>query len=154
MILTRERFIIYFTLFVIYILTLIVLYYGAKNDWYKILKKPYSDPITFAILWTVAILVSACSIFYLQKISERNIKILTIMYMINSILNLFWSVVFFWTKKIELSILLSITLFIFNYTIFLFLMKIAMQAAILYIPLLILYAYLIYATIHLLLMNQ
>lgn len=139
------------------ILFLVGSYFGARKKWYKSLPvKSNENTWVIAALWVVASLISY-GIFYFIKDKDEAIYGQSRIYpyfVIISFLNVLWVVVFFNNQDFVLALLIIGLIFAIQLYVIIFLFYISMIAAILLIPLELLYAYLFYSILHLASINN
>lgn len=153
-----EYIIVYLALIVLAILLLLVVFYGESAPFYQSLVQPDISPWIARIGWIVATILSYVSFFFIyQDIRVYPVPrdfIVSILFVINGALFLAWAVAFYYGQSHMGAIWLAIVLFIFNYWIFIYVWNMSPIAALFLIPNLILYAYLLYGSIHLASINN
>lgn len=139
------------------ILFLVASYFGSKETWYVNLPdKQDENLIPIAVLWVIAVILSYVP-FYLLRNFPENIygqSRLFPFFLIVSILNLLWVVVFFKSANFLLTLFILAVLFTFQFFILIFVLDIYPIAALFLIPVQLLYGYLFYSIMHLASVNH
>lgn len=142
---------------VLTILFLVVSYLGVRKKWYKNLPVKVNDNTwLIAGLWIVASIISY-GVFYFIQGKDDTIYGQSRIYpyfLIISLLNLLWGVIFFNNENFTITLAIIAIIFALQFYLILFLLYISLFAALLLVPLLILYAYLFYTTLHLASVNN
>ncbi len=106
--------------------------------WYMSLEKPSFNPPNwlFAPVWTMLFILMGISAFLVWRdgLSEPNVKIALIIFIIQLILNTFWSVAFFGLRSPIAGLIVIIILWITILLTILSFAKVSMAAGILLIP--------------------
>jgi len=106
--------------------------------WYMSLEKPSFNPPNwlFAPVWTMLFILMGISAFLVWRdgLSERNVRIALIIFIIQLILNTFWSVAFFGLRSPIAGLIVIIILWIAILLTILSFAKVSMTAGILLIP--------------------
>jgi tryptophan-rich sensory protein len=105
--------------------------------WYEALNKPWFNPPKwlFGPVWTVLYIMMGYASYLILKTENNKVrnKAITI-YGIQLLLNFFWSIIFFYYKRIDIALIEIITMWIFiNFTIISF-NKLNKSAALLLLP--------------------
>lgn len=122
-------------------------------DYSTLIKPPLAPPkILFPIAWTIIYLLMGIS-YYLFKKNEENTKLESIIYYLQLIVNLLWSIIFFILKaRLISSIWITILDILVIYLIYLFLKKLKVSAY-LNIPYLLWILFATYLTIGIYILN-
>lgn len=122
-------------------------------DYSTLIKPPLAPPkIFFPIAWTIIYLLMGIS-YYLFKKNEENTKLESIIYYLQLIVNLLWSIIFFILKaRLLSSIWITILDILVIYLIYLFLKKLKISAY-LNIPYLLWIVFATYLTIGIYILN-
>lgn len=139
------------------ILFLLVSYLGVRKKWYINLPvKINANTWTIAALWIVASIISY-GVFYFIRGKDEKIYGQSRIYpyfLIISYLNLLWAVIFFNNENFSLTLGIIAIIFALQFYLIIFLAYISVIAALLLVPLLLLYGYLFYTTLHLASVNN
>ena len=150
--------VIYIIAFVIWILFFLSYIPGIYSQWYLSLKQDGFNVWIPRLSWVVAGLLSYIGSYLLWRDStpEEDDKYLavTILYIIGNVILLAWSVALYQGQNIGLATWLSGILFIYQVGLFFIVWHLKPLAAILMIPLLALYLYLLYTMVHLASLNN
>lgn len=142
---------------VLTILFLVGSYFGVRKKWYRTLPvKSNENTWVVAVLWVIASLISY-GIFYFIKDKDESIYGQSRIYpyfVIISFLNVLWVVLYFNNQNTVLTLLIIGIIFALQLYIIIFLFYISIIAAVLLVPLQILYAYLFYSILHLASINN
>ena len=139
---TKDQWTLWITSFVLTILFIAASYFGSRLPWYQALKRD-DNYWLLAGLWIVASLLSYGA-FYL--ITDRRLLPL---FVLVGYLNILWIVLFYILEQFSWSLFFIAVIIILNLYIIVFLWQLNIWAAVLVIPLEILYLYLFYSIIHL-----
>lgn len=139
---TEDQWTLWITSFVLTILFIAASYFGSRLPWYQALKRD-DNYWLLAGLWIVASLLSYGA-FYL--ITDRRLLPL---FVLVGYLNILWIVLFYILEQFSWSLFFIAVIIILNLYIIVFLWQLNIWAAVLVIPLEILYLYLFYSIIHL-----
>ncbi|CAH6420186.1 Hypothetical protein HVR_LOCUS1119 [uncultured virus] len=162
---------IYISITVIDILVILSVIFGISSTWYKNIRKSGVNPWLIGALWIVATIFSYAAIFMLwvnidtrtasdavwEHANPEDIPLdlrLSIYFLIGSFLSLLWTTVLFQGNNIGLAVWIAALLFLYQFWLLIYIWIIKIQAAIFMIPLVIMYGYLFYATVHLASINK
>jgi len=142
----------------IYIPFFISYFYGTYSTWYANLTKSAINPWIPRILWIITTILSYIGLYILwicptEETISCNLTI-SILYFIGSYIFVIWSVVFFQAQNIAGAVWLSIILFIYEFWLFMYIWYINKVAALFILPLVGMYLYFVYDTIHLASLNN
>jgi len=106
--------------------------------WYATLEKPSFNPPNwlFAPVWTILFILMGISAFFVWRVglSEPNVKMALIIFIIQLILNAFWSVAFFGLRSPIAGLIVIVALWIAILLTILSSIKVSIAAGILLIP--------------------
>ncbi|MDO8517174.1 MAG: TspO/MBR family protein [Nanoarchaeota archaeon] len=109
---------------------------NTKSQWYESIKPSITPPsYIFPIAWTILFILIGFSIYFSWTNSNKNQKTkLAILFAINLIANVLWSLLFFSIKQTQLAFLDLIIIWASTLYLIIFLWKINKKSALLLIP--------------------
>lgn len=135
---------------IVYILIAIVTAYGVESAWYKSLNKSDVEITTnsyfFVSLYFVVVLLP-----YLVLWAQTTMLLLLL---IGALLSLFWVVAFFIGQSIEVSVWLTVPVFLYYFWLFSRVWLFSPAAAALLIPMLVFIIFMFYHVVHLAFINN
>lgn len=153
-----EYIVVYLGILILAVLLIVATFYGESTPFYQSLIQPSISPWIGRIGWIIATISSYVSFLFIQQdIRVYPIPrdfIVTVFFLLNGALFLAWGVAFYYGESHMMAIWLAIVLFIYNYWIFIYVWNISRVGALFLIPNLVLYAYLLYGSIHLASINN
>lgn len=131
--------------FIIPLITILVAYVGSavtsisiQSGWYDLLNKPAWTPpgSVIGIVWTIIFLLATISalIFWNQKQKPKHFGAIIWIFIANAILNVLWTVIFFYFHILEVAIIEAALLDITTIALIVFLWPISKKASVLLIP--------------------
>ncbi len=135
---------------IVYVLIAAITAYGVESTWYKSLKKSDIEITTnsyfFVSLYFVVVLLP-----YLVLWTQPTILLLLL---IGALISLFWVVVFFIGQSIEVSVWLTVPVFLYYFWLFSRVWLFSPASAALLIPMLVFIIFMFYHVIHLAFINN
>lgn len=152
---------IYIIIGLIILATIISCWYGINSEWYLNLKKNsiHRAPVLIGALWIISTAISFVAIFMLWEhiksddYTPFDIKVSAI-FIIGNFLTLLWAIAFFQINSVKLALLVGVIIFLFYFGFMIYVARVRLRAAIFLIPVIILYAYLVYSMIHIATLNN
>lgn len=144
--------VVYSSLLILAILLLVVVFLGERTTWYRGIIQPNINPWITRGLWIIGTILSYVSFFFIwQDVEVHEVPrdlIVSVLFVVTGFLFLAWGVAYYYAEDIVLSLWVAIIIFIYNLWLTIYVWYIKPIAALFLIPNLILYIYLLYATIH------
>jgi translocator protein len=111
---------------------------GLK-DWYKSLKLPKFTPPgkTIGMVWSIIFALTAISaliVFNSSAVLPEDLRLLTYLFVINAIMNVFWSLLFFYLHMIGYAVIESAALALSVLGLILYIYPFSLIAAVLLLP--------------------
>lgn len=156
---------IYSLIIIVSILFVIVALIGSMTTWFINLIKPSAVIWIIILLWATAIIISYIGLIILWTDMNSNTNhdvspigniAMTVapLVLIGTFLSLGWIIIFFYVQNLGLSIWTALILFSYEFWLFIYIWYINPITAVLLIPLLLIYIYLIYFSAHLAYLNN
>lgn len=137
------------------LLLVVVTFFGEKTDYHKNMIKPCINVWLIRGLWVLSAISSFVSFYYLSKeLSFPQYLFINTLFIITAFLFLVFGLFFFHTEYINISLWISIIIFIYNIWIYKYVNYFSPTASIFLIPNLILYVYMIFSTSYCMYKNQ
>lgn len=113
-----------------------VLTIDGVNGWYQTIKKPSFNPpnTIFAPVWSVLYLMMAVSLYYVLKSHHSNKKLAIVIFMVQLVLNVLWSLLFFKLHLVGLALMDMILMLVLMISYYFIVKPIKPIAAYLFIP--------------------
>ncbi len=129
---------------------------GGDMDTYKYLSKPPLSPpsVLFPIVWTILFILMGISAYMVYVSKDRDKDSALTVYVIQLIINFFWSIIFFSLKLRLLAIFWIILLLVLIIIMIVKFYRISNKAGLLQIPYLIWTCYAMYLTIAIYILNR
>lgn len=148
-----EAFFLGVTLLFITVATIAIVVAGARNSWYTTLNTG-STPIWVGLtVWSLATLVAYVGLF-LFYLNTCHRLTLVVLFLIGELLTLAWVSIFFYGQNLVLSLWSIAIVFVYMFSVFIYMWYITPSAAIFLLPLLATYLYMFYSVIHLANLNN
>lgn len=145
--LANDVLLIYILILIVSILNLIIIGFGSETTWYSNLNTQLIDQWIIRSLLIVVIITSYIALIILSiNCTATNIPSL---FLINMLLFLGWSTIFYYYEDIGASLWLLFVLFSYSFWLFMYVWRFSTLASIFLIPLLCLEVYILYSSIHL-----
>jgi len=144
--------IVYISIVIVAILSLVLSYIGSNTDWYQNLTKSPTDLWIIRMFWILATISLFISLMFL--IHNYNSRLVPCFVLISMLLLLGWITIFYYVQNIGLSLWLSLILLTYNFWLFIYVWSIDVLSAIFIIPTIIMYLYLTYSMTHLSYINN
>lgn len=126
---------------------------GLNTSWYQNLKKFDVNPWLIRSLWLVTTLLSYIGLFVLwEHVQPDEISkdlAVSVLYLLATFISFLWSVVFYQMENIQGAFWLAEVLLIYKFWLFIYMWYIKPIAALFLIPVIGMYAYLIFSVVHL-----
>ncbi len=129
---------------------------GGDMDTYKYLSKPPLSPpsVLFPIVWTILFILMGISAYMVYVSKDRNKDSALTVYVIQLIINFFWSIIFFSLKLRLFAFIWIILLLVLIIIMIVKFYRISNKAGLLQIPYLIWTCYATYLTIAIYILNR
>jgi tryptophan-rich sensory protein len=131
---------------------------GVYTDWYSNLKTYDINVWIPRAGWVIALILSYYGIYIAAKnidpVDEYRIPTMAVLYIIGTILLIFWTGVFLYAHSYIMGIIASLVLFLVQYYIFLYIWNTNIVASLFVIPLLFMYFYFFYSMLQLEYLNR
>ena len=131
---------------------------GTYSTWYSNIKQDNINPWIPRISWIVVTLISYVATYILWKnINPDNVVVISkvsIFYLVNALLILLWSVAFYQLQNIAAGFWMSLILLLYNFWLMIYIWYINPLASIFIFPLVAMYFYFMYSTLHLAWINN
>src|SRR4029078_4011993 len=128
---------------ILVILFLVAAYFGPRLKWYQDLPNKTNDTIYLAVAWVIGSILSYSAFYLIKDIDEQifhTSRLLPWFVLINFI-NLLWVVVFYIYKSFTAAAILILSILLIEFYIILLLLYVNVYAALLNLPIFILYIY-------------
>ena len=139
------------------ILTLNILFYvvvgcGAAREWYTSLDVDLNNIIAIGIVWFFSIIASYGALLRLWEIitpyNEPADYKVAILFLIGCFINLLWAIVFFYAEDTFFAFWIAVIIVIYQVGLAMYVWTLNSTAAMLMLPALLLYVYILYETVH------
>jgi tryptophan-rich sensory protein len=149
---------IYICIIILNILFLVSAIFGITSTWYQNLKKDNISAYLIGSLWLVSAILSYGAIFMLwENIKpdeiKRDIRI-SVYFLIGCFLNVLWAGVFFQGNDLRWGLWLAALLFLYSFWLLIYIWIIKPIAGLLMLPLVVMYGYFFYYSVHVASLNN
>jgi tryptophan-rich sensory protein len=150
--------IVYGAIIAVSLLFLVAYFFGIETTLYKNLIRPNVNTILIDTFWVLATILSYVGLFFLWDNPTpaevyRNL-VISVLFLLGNFLVLAWAAALFLIVNVSLAIWLAVILLIYNFWVFIYVWHIKALAALFLIPILLMYGYLLYSTIHIASLNN
>lgn len=150
---------VYGVILIVSILFLLSFFFGTNTTFYQnLIKQNIISGWVIEVLWVIATILSYIGLFFLwdNKTPNQDIRNLriSVLFLIGNFLTLAWSVTFFQAENITFAAWIAAAVLIYNFWLFIYLYYINVIASLFLIPIILMYVYLLYFTIHIAFLNN
>lgn len=149
----KETWFIYGTLIILYIMIFLSVWYGINSNWYQnLIRTNYNDWVVISLV-AVAILISYFSFVMLwdhitpYKLATETIT--SLFFIIGALLTLLWSITLFQGQNLNVTLWIGAINFLYHFWLMIYIWYIEPKASLFIIPVVIMYGYLFYLSLHL-----
>lgn len=150
--------VVYSALIILTILFLVVVFIGENTSFARSLRQANINPWLIRGLWLIGTIFSYIAFSFLwQDVRTHDIPqdlIVSTLYIITDFLFLAWALAFYYAESLSVSLWVAVIIYIYNLWLFIYVWNINPIAALFLLPNMILYAYLMYSSIHLASINH
>lgn len=149
---------IYSAIAILNIIFLVSCIFGVTSDWYKNLRKDNVSPYLLGSLWLVAAVLAYGGIFMLWEHVEpnqvsRDIRV-SIWFLIGTFLSVLWAGVFFQGHNLQWALWIAAVLFLYSFWLLIDVWIMKPTAGVFLLPLVVMYGYFFYASVHVCFLNN
>lgn len=149
---------IYICITILNILFLISAIFGVTSNWYKNLKTDGVSPYLIGSLWLVAAILSYGAIFMLWEHMrpdeiKKDVQI-SVYFLIGTFLSVLWAGVFFQGNDLRWSLWIAAILFLYSFWLLIYIWIIKPTAGVFMLPLVVMYGYFFYSSVHVAFLNN